>query len=177
MVMSLIAKQIAKKVSKNIGKKAKDLGTPSSVSTPGSGKSLRGATPANKGGLRSSQIAAQTAAGFDKALSKKQKQLKTYSNKRDSLTGVDKIKFIAQNQTMVKSLKASIEDMKKRGGPRVERKGGGMTRQGLSPAEEARAGTMSQAKRKKYMNKGGLVKRKKPGKIGSGDKFVRDCYK
>ena len=66
---------------------------------------------------------------------------------------------------------------KAKAGGIVKKRDGGMTRQGLSPAEEARAGTMSQAKRKKYMNKGGLVKRKKPGKIGSGDKFVRDCYK
>jgi hypothetical protein len=39
----------------------------------------------------------------------------------------------------------------------------GMSRVGLSPAEMARAGTMSEAKRKRYMNKGGLVKRKYGG--------------
>ena len=36
-------------------------------------------------------------------------------------------------------------------------KGGGMTRQGLYPAEMARAGTMSQARRKRYMKKGGKI--------------------
>ena len=36
-------------------------------------------------------------------------------------------------------------------------KGGGMTRAGLYPAEMARAGTMSQAKRKRYMKKGGKI--------------------
>ena len=41
--------------------------------------------------------------------------------------------------------------------------GGRMSRVGLSPAEMARAGTMSQAKRKRYMSKGGLVKRKHGG--------------
>ena len=39
----------------------------------------------------------------------------------------------------------------------------GMSRVGLSPAEMARAGTMSEAKRKRYMKKGGLVKRKHGG--------------
>ena len=39
----------------------------------------------------------------------------------------------------------------------------GMSRVGLSPAEMARAGTMSEAKRKRYMAKGGLVKRKHGG--------------
>jgi len=47
----------------------------------------------------------------------------------------------------------------KAGGPVVKKMGGGS----MNP--------------KKYMNKGGIVKRKTPGKIGSGDKFVRDCYK
>ena len=40
---------------------------------------------------------------------------------------------------------------------KVNRKGGGMTGEGLYPAEEARSGTMSQAKRKKYMKKGGKI--------------------
>jgi hypothetical protein len=39
----------------------------------------------------------------------------------------------------------------------------GMSRVGLSPAEMARAGTMSEAKRKRYMKKGGLIKRKHGG--------------
>ena len=47
----------------------------------------------------------------------------------------------------------------------VKKTGGGMTRQGLSPAEEARSGTMSQAKRKKYMKSGGAVKRKTGGTV------------
>ena len=52
----------------------------------------------------------------------------------------------------------------KAGGPVVKKRGGGMTRQGLSPAEEARSGTMSQAKRKRYMKKGGIIKRAGSGK-------------
>ena len=42
----------------------------------------------------------------------------------------------------------------------------GMSRVGLSPAEMARAGTMSEAKRKRYTKKGGLVKRKYGSKVG-----------
>ena len=40
---------------------------------------------------------------------------------------------------------------------KIKKKGGGMTGEGLYPAEEARSGTMSQAKRKKYMKKGGKI--------------------
>ena len=56
----------------------------------------------------------------------------------------------------------------------VKKAGGGMTRVGLSPAEMARAGTMSEAKRKRYMAKGGLVKRKGGGQIGTA--FVASLY-
>ena len=41
--------------------------------------------------------------------------------------------------------------------------GGGMTGVGLYPAEMARAGTMSQAKRKRYMKKGGGISYKMSG--------------
>ena len=52
---------------------------------------------------------------------------------------------------------------------KVKKAGGGMTKQGLFPAEESRSGTMSQAKRKKYMNKGGKVSyRNMGGVIGGG---------
>ena len=67
-------------------------------------------------------------------------------------------------QGMSKSEMAEIA--KKKSGKVVKRAGGGMTRVGLSPAEMARAGTMSEAKRKRYMAKGGLVKRKHAGKVG-----------
>ena len=46
----------------------------------------------------------------------------------------------------------------KAGGPVVKKMGGGS----MNP--------------KKYMNKGGIVRRKKPGKIGSGDRTVAGCY-
>jgi len=162
----------AQKVRKGEGKAAADLQQPAAGSL---GKIADDADT----NIRSSKVAAKKANEFDKALSKKQKQLETYETKRDSLKGVDKIKFIAENQTRIKSLKASIKDMISRGGPGgkstikykkktggsvVKKRGGGMTRQGLYPAEEARSGTTSQAKRKRYMKSGGVVKRAGGGK-------------
>ena len=46
---------------------------------------------------------------------------------------------------------------------KVKKAGGGMTGVGLYPAEMARAGTMSQAKRKRYMKKGGGISYKMSG--------------
>tara|TARA_R100001143_G_C3318655_1_gene113649 strand:+ start:81 stop:443 length:363 start_codon:yes stop_codon:yes gene_type:complete len=57
---------------------------------------------------------------------------------------------------------------KAKAGGMVKKAGGGMTRQGLSPAEEARSGTMSQAKRKRYMNKGGQVRNRNIGGVIGG---------
>ena len=45
--------------------------------------------------------------------------------------------------------------------------GGRMSRVGLSPAEMARAGVMSEAKRRRYAKKGGIVNRKGGGQIGT----------
>ena len=63
---------------------------------------------------------------------------------------------------------------RKKAGKVVKKAGGGMTRVGLSPAEMARAGTMSEAKRKRYMAKGGLVKRKHAGKVGPKEQGYKD---
>ena len=46
---------------------------------------------------------------------------------------------------------------------KIKKAGGGMTGVGLYPAEMARAGTMSQAKRKRYMKKGGGITYKMTG--------------
>jgi len=46
---------------------------------------------------------------------------------------------------------------------KVKKAGGGMTGVGLYPAEMARAGTMSQARRKRYMKKGGKITYKMTG--------------
>ena len=56
------------------------------------------------------------------------------------------------------------EDLRKAGKVgKIEKAGGGMTGVGLYPAEMARAGTMSQAKRKRYMKKGGGITYKMSG--------------
>ena len=118
-------------------------------------------------GIRSSQRAARKATDFDKAIKKKKTALNKYQKKRDSLKGKDKIKFIHENQQRIKDLKASIADMERRGGPRVNRKTGGqvmkkaaggkMSHVGLYPQEEGRkTGVLPQAKRKRYA-RGGKV--------------------
>ena len=58
----------------------------------------------------------------------------------------------------------------------VKKAGGGMTRVGLSPAEMARAGTMSEARRRQYAKKGGTVNRMGGGQIGIGSAYVQDQY-
>jgi hypothetical protein len=48
----------------------------------------------------------------------------------------------------------------------------GMSRVGLSPAEMARAGTMSEAKRKRYMKNGGKVGKKEQGYKARKDESI-----
>ena len=66
--------------------------------------------------------------------------------------------------------------------PLKKKRHGGMTRVGLSPAEEARAGTMSEDERAKYMAKGGKVGNKKSqgkrisSKQTDGNKLVASLY-
>lgn len=121
-------------------------------------------------GVANYKTTARTANQWDKALAKKEKALETYQKKRDGLKGKDKLKFINKNIQKVKDLKASIADMKKRGGPRVNKRkvggqvmkkagGGKMSHVGLYPAEESRSGTMSEKKRAKNMKSGGKVKK------------------
>ena len=56
-----------------------------------------------------------------------------------------------------KGKKFTTEVKKKGGGKVLYKRHGGMSRVGLSPAEEARAGTMSEAKRARYMRGGGPI--------------------
>jgi hypothetical protein len=51
-----------------------------------------------------------------------------------------------------------------------------MPRVGLSPAEMARAGTMSEARRRQYAKKGGTVNRMGGGQIGVGSAYVQLQY-
>ena len=52
---------------------------------------------------------------------------------------------------------------KKKAGGTVKKHGGGMTDVGLYPAEEARAGVLSERERSRFAKKGGSVKRKAGG--------------
>ena len=63
---------------------------------------------------------------------------------------------------------------KAKAGGVVKKAGGGMTRQGLYPAEEARSGTMSEAKRKRYMKKGGKVSYRNIGGVIGGTMPSKD---
>ena len=65
---------------------------------------------------------------------------------------------------------------RKKSGGVVKKAGGGMTRVGLSPAEMARAGTMSEARRRQYAKKGGTVNRMGGGQIGVGSAYVQLQY-
>jgi len=61
---------------------------------------------------------------------------------------------------------------KKSGGQLKEDSMAGMTRVGLSPAEMARAGTMSEEDRLRYMKKGGKVGKKKQGYKARKDESI-----
>ena len=61
---------------------------------------------------------------------------------------------------------------KKSGGQLKEDSMVGMTRVGLSPAEMARAGTMSEEDRLRYMKKGGKVGKKKQGYKARKDESI-----
>ena len=105
----------SKKARKATGKEATDLQTPASVATPGSGQALKSGGPeANVGGVRKTAQIKKEMDSKGKTLTRKQNQVKEYKKKADSLTGVAKIKYIAENRDRIKLLKASIQDMKRR---------------------------------------------------------------
>ena len=64
------------------------------------------------------------------------------------------------------------EQNKKAQGKTIKKRGGGMTRVALSPAEEARSGTMSEAQRKRYMKNGGKVGKKEQGYKNRKDESI-----
>ena len=65
-----------------------------------------------------------------------------------------------------------IKKKKKTSKKKVKKAGGGMTGVGLYPAEMARAGTMSQAKRNRYMKNGGKVGKKEQGYKARKDESI-----
>ena len=82
--------------------------------------------------------------------------------KKDTRKPVELVSQKEANEEAMRQAAESIGLPKKSGGV-VKKAGGGMTRQGLYPAEMARAGTMSQARRKRYMKKGGSISYKMTG--------------
>ena len=62
-----------------------------------------------------------------------------------------------------KSILEGYKETKQKYSDIIDFKKGGMTGAGLYPAEMARAGTMSQARRKRYMKKGGSISYKMTG--------------
>jgi len=78
---------------------------------------------------------------------------KSTSKKASKALGLKKTKAILEGYKETKQKHSDIIDFKK----------GGMTGAGLYPAEMARSGTMSQAKRKKNMKKGGSISYKMTG--------------
>ena len=185
-----MAGPLVKAISKGVGKVFKKRKTPKKKKTvadaarKAEGKSITDLTQPAGGSAGRTMDQAETgianfkttsfkAKQFDKALKKKETDLEKYKNKRDSLEGKDKIKFIAKNTQKIKDLKSSIADMKRRKGPRINRKTGGqvmkkagggkMSHVGLYPAEEKRSGTMSEKKRAQNMGHGGKIKKYKHG--------------
>ena len=152
------ASPAAQRKRKGEGQQAADL------NQPAAGSVGKGAEQADAG-LPASKVAAKKASDFDKALSKKEKQLENYKSKRDSLTGKAKIKFIAESKVRIDALKASIKDMKSRGGP------GGRSK---IKYKKKHGGKIS------YRKGGGkVVYRKNNGKVGkvmSGNDLVASCY-
>ena len=151
------------------GTRKVEMSDAANLRQPAGGRATRTADMADSD-LPSGKRAAFKAGEFDKALARKEKALEKYMKKRDSLKGKDKLRFINNNLQKVKDLKASIADMKKRGGPRVNKRktggqvvkkagGGKMSHVGLYPAEESRSGMMSEKKRATHMKRGGQVHR------------------
>ena len=73
---------------------------------------------------------------------------------------------------IVKGDKRKVKLAPKPEKPIIPKRGGGMTRQGLYPAEEARSGTMSEDERRRYMTmgkKGGGIVYRNMGRAIGGD--------
>lgn len=174
----------ADRVRQAAGKKATDLGTPAKSSGPGreadlrsGGPEIREPTPEDTSIARGVRIG--QANKMQKAYNNKKKKLKVLEGKAKQLSkkaSPGKKKTVMgrhmSNQKLkdvkeeIQRLETSMKDMvnrynieKKSGGKIMKKRHGGMTHVGLSPAEEARAGTMPQVKRRRYMKKGGTVSR------------------
>ena len=95
-----------------------------------------------------------------KRLTGKQAEKKAIARKRGPAQGRQLTRASGQKK-QGREVGIRSED-RKIGGTVMKKKHGGMTHVGLSPAEMSRSGTMSEAKRARYMQKGGYLKDIKP---------------
>ena len=152
----------AQRIRKAESKQATDLQQPAAGSV---GKNVEQADA----GLPAFKVASKKASDFDKALSKKEKQLENYKSKRDSLTGKAKIKFIAENKTRIDSLKDSIKDMKSRGGPGGKSKLRKFQRDRIGKKEGGKIVKASKGSQGKLIGKQKKLDINKDGKITGSD--------
>jgi len=116
---------------------------------------------------------------------------KNPKNPEEAQRLLNKIEKMSQKQIdslgvlKYKKMLKTIRDLQKasKGGKVMKKQaGGGMTRVGLSPAEMARAGVMSEARRRRYVKGGGKVGKKKGGTVNRkhggqiGTSFVAAQY-
>tara|TARA_R100001082_G_scaffold30686_1_gene15436 strand:+ start:685 stop:1590 length:906 start_codon:yes stop_codon:yes gene_type:complete len=120
----------SRKARKSKGKKAADLMTPSSVAKPmsqgesklkGTGTPTSGDIPAYRVTVANQNKKGKNLTKTMKDLEAAKKKLKVYEEKRDSLKGIDKTKFIAKKSKQItkdkeniKLLKSKIKNMKDR---------------------------------------------------------------
>ena len=171
----------------------------SDLNQPAAGSVGKGAEQADAG-IPEYKVAAKKANDFDKALARKEKQLDDMRAKADGMKDrMNKISYLADNKTKMDALKASIKDMKSRGGPggrtKIKyKKGGGYMKKKMAggggvskamgedrtsvPAEYS-AKAQSKKPVKKKMGGGKVYKRKMGGKTVSGNdgnSIVAACY-
>ena len=137
----------------------------SDLNQPAAGSVGKGAEQADAG-IPEYKVAAKKANDFDKALARKEKQLADMRAKADGMKDrMNKISYLADNKTKMDALKASIKDMKSRGGP------GGRTK-----IKYKKGGDYM---KKKMAGGGKVYKRKHGGKTVSGNdgnSIVAACY-
>ena len=166
----------AKAKRKAEGKAASDL------TQPAGGSVGKTAEQANAG-MRPSRVAAKNANDFDKALASKEKKLADMRAKADDMKDrINKIEYLANNKSKMDALKASIKDMKSRGGPggrtkiKYKKDGGGVSKAMGEDRTRSPKGYDAASQAKKQTKK--TVKKKHGGKVVSGndgDSFVA-CY-
>jgi hypothetical protein len=177
------------RVRQDEGNTAADLMTPATAATPDSSgtKILVGTGEPNSRKIRESAVIANRQNDLGKELTRSMKKLEDYKNKRDSLTGKDKIKFIANKSQEIELLKSKIKNMrddrdivpKKKGGKIMKKNMGGPLKSVNNPGL-AKLPT-SVRNKMGYAKGGGKVEYKKHGgKViktnMSGDDVVRGCY-